>query len=117
VPLDASPRAFRERLGREMAADGVPDARAGDMLLAATEILANISRHGDVAGGMRVGRVGERFVCELSDRGPGLDDPYAGYVPPASRQVGGAGLWVARQVTWRLDLLSSPDGLTVRLWV
>jgi anti-sigma regulatory factor (Ser/Thr protein kinase) len=117
VPLDMDARAFRARLGREMAADGVVDARAGDMLLAATEILSNIARHSHAPRGMRVGRVGERFVCELADRGPGLDDPFAGYMPPGSSRVGGAGLWVARQVTWRLDLLPSPDGLTVRLWV
>jgi anti-sigma regulatory factor (Ser/Thr protein kinase) len=117
VPLDTDSRAFRERLAREMAADGVPDARAGGMLVAATEILSNITRHGDGPSGMRVGRVGERFVCELSDRGPGLDDPFAGYMPPGATQVGGAGLWVVRQVTWRLDLLTTPDGLTVRLWV
>jgi len=117
VPLDADPRAFRARLGREMTADGVPDAEAGDMLLAATEILANLTRHAEGPGAMRVGRVDERFVCEMSDRGPGLDDPFAGYIPPIPTQVGGAGLWVARQITWRLDLLTSPDGLTVRLWV
>ncbi len=117
VPLDADQHAFRARLGREMAADGVPDAEAGDMLLAATEILANLTRHGDGPGAMRVGRVDERFVFELSDRGPGLDDPFAGYMPPIPTQVGGFGLWVARQITWRLDLLTSPDGLTVRLWV
>ena len=86
VPLDTNPRGFRADLGREMAAAGVPDAEAGDMLLAATEILANIARHGDGPSGMRVGRVGERFVCELSDRGPGLDDPFAGYVPPVQRR-------------------------------
>jgi hypothetical protein len=37
-------------------------------------------------------------VCEVSDR----DD--------------GAGVWVARQLTHRLDFLPSPEGLTVRLW-
>ena len=117
IPLDTDPRAFRARLGREMAADAVPDAAASDMLLAATEILANIARHGEGPGELRVGRAGERFVCELSDCGPGLDDPFAGFLPPDTTTEGGAGLWVARQVTWRLDLLPSPDGLTVRLWV
>jgi anti-sigma regulatory factor (Ser/Thr protein kinase) len=117
VPLDINAHSFREVLRREMAADAVPEAQARDMLLAATEVTTNITRHGAEPREMRVGRVGERFVCELSDCGPGLDDPYAGYLPPDTATVGGAGLWVARQVTWRLDLLSSPDGLTVRLWV
>ena len=117
VPLDINARSFRERLRREMAADAVPEAQTRDMLLAATEIAANITRHGAGPRSMRVGRVGERFVCELSDCGPGLDDPCAGFLPRDATTAGGAGLWVARQVTWRLDLLSSPNGLTVRLWV
>jgi MEDS: MEthanogen/methylotroph, DcmR Sensory domain len=117
VPLDSSTRSFRERLRSEMAADAVPAAKARDMLLAGTEIVSNITRHGGGPRGMRAGRVGEHFVCELSDCEPGLVDPYAGYLPPDATKVGGAGLWVARQVTWRLDLLSSPNGLTVRLWV
>jgi anti-sigma regulatory factor (Ser/Thr protein kinase) len=118
VPLeDSNPRAFRAQLRREMAADGVPGPQARDMLLAATEILANVTRHAESLSGMRVGRVGEHFVCELSDHGPGLDDPFAGYIRPSYTRIGGAGLWVARQVTWRLDLVRAPDGLTVRLWV
>lgn len=100
-----------------LAADAVPEGQTRDMLLAGTEIASNITRHGSEPRSMRVGRVGEHFVCELSDCGPGLDDPFPGYRPPDLARVGGAGMWVARQVTWRLDLLSSPNGLTVRLWV
>ena len=56
-------------------------------------------------------------MCEVSDAGGGLDDPLAGYVPPCAPAGNGAGLWVARQLTRRLDLLDSPEGgLTVRLW-
>jgi anti-sigma regulatory factor (Ser/Thr protein kinase) len=58
-----------------------------------------------------------RFVCEVTDGGPGLDDPFAGYLPRNSRGDRGAGLWVARQLTWRVDLLTSSHGLTVRLWL
>jgi anti-sigma regulatory factor (Ser/Thr protein kinase) len=53
----------------------------------------------------------------VSDHGPGLDDPLAGHLPPGHADVQGAGLWVARQLTSRLDLLSSDRGLTTRLWV
>jgi anti-sigma regulatory factor (Ser/Thr protein kinase) len=66
---------------------------------------------------MRVGRVGDRFVCEISDNGGGHDDPLAGYMAPRPGAVDGAGLWVARQLTSSLDLISSADGLTVRLWI
>jgi hypothetical protein len=40
----------------------------------------------------------------------------AGYLPPGSDYARGAGLWVARQMAGRLDMLSSDRGLTMRLW-
>jgi hypothetical protein len=49
--------------------------------------------------------------------GPGLDDPLVGYVPPGSGHARGTGLWIARQMTERLDMLSTERGLTTRLWV
>jgi hypothetical protein len=69
---------------------------------------------GDFAFPVRPG--GERFVCEISDHGRGLDDRVAGYLPPGSDDARGAGLWVARQMAGRLDMLSSDRGLTMRLW-
>jgi hypothetical protein len=44
-----------------------------------------------------------RFVCEIVDRGNGFDDPGAGYLAPRNRV--GTGLWVARQLTWRIEVL------------
>jgi hypothetical protein len=73
-------------------------------------VLANAHRYGDGARRLRIGRVGERFVCEISDHGPGLDDPLAGYVPPGSRHARRTGLWIARQMTQRLDMLSTERG-------
>jgi anti-sigma regulatory factor (Ser/Thr protein kinase) len=101
----------------EMSAAEIPEPEAGKMTLAAGEVLANAHRYGGGVRTLRIGRVGERFVCEISDHGPGLDDPVAGYVPPGSDRASGAGLWVARQVTRRLDMLSTERGLTTRLWV
>jgi anti-sigma regulatory factor (Ser/Thr protein kinase) len=117
VILPGDGHGFRLQLARELTADGVPEARATAMVMAAGEVVVNAERHGRGAREMRVGRVDDRFVCEITDHGPGLDDPLAGYLPPGPEQAGGAGLWVARQLTSRLELLSSADGLTVRLWV
>jgi anti-sigma regulatory factor (Ser/Thr protein kinase) len=113
--LDA--RALRLALRDEMTAAEVPEGEADNMIVAAGEVLANAHRYGGGARGLRIGRVGERFVCEISDHGPGLDDPVAGYLPPGSPYARGAGLWVARQMTRRLDMLSTERGLTTRLWV
>jgi anti-sigma regulatory factor (Ser/Thr protein kinase) len=107
--------AFRERLARELVAEDVPAARAVDMLVAATEIAANAQRHGGGIEEVRVGRAEARFVCEVVDRGSGFDDPVAGYLVP--REGIGAGLWVARQLTWRVETFHAPQGFTVRIWL
>jgi hypothetical protein len=115
LPLPEDERTFRRLLARELASDGVDAEVASEMLVAAAAVLANAKRHGGGLRALRAGRAGGRFVCEIADAGPGLDDPFAGYIPPR-RPGDGAGLWEARQLTTRLDLLSSEAGLTVRLW-
>jgi anti-sigma regulatory factor (Ser/Thr protein kinase) len=106
---------FRERLARELVVEKVPDAKVLDMLLAATEIATNALEHGGGVEDVRVGRVEGRFVCEIVDRGSGFDDPGAGYLAP--RKGLGTGLWVARQLTWRIDFFNSPRGFTARIWL
>jgi anti-sigma regulatory factor (Ser/Thr protein kinase) len=109
---------LRAGLCRSLREAGVTQWVADGMLLAAQEILANALTHGGGSATVRIGGDTERFVCEISDHGPGLDDPMAGHLPPDPGADEGSGLWVARQATRRLDLLpTSGGGLTVRLWV
>jgi anti-sigma regulatory factor (Ser/Thr protein kinase) len=117
LPLDGGPRGFREALGAELEAAAVSEVEAGNLLVAAEEVLANAQRHGGERLSVHVGPVGNRFVCEVSDDGPGIDDPFAGFLPPRPGHAYGAGLWVARQLTRQLELVPSPQGATVRLWV
>jgi anti-sigma regulatory factor (Ser/Thr protein kinase) len=105
--------AFRERLARELVAEKVPDAKALDMLVAGTEIAANALQHGGGIEEVRVGRADGRFVCEVVDRGSGFDDPLAGYLAP--REGIGTGLWVARQLTSRIEFFRSQQGFTARI--
>jgi anti-sigma regulatory factor (Ser/Thr protein kinase) len=106
---------FRERLARELATEKVPENTALCMLVAATEVAANAVRHGAGIEEVRVGSAHGRFVCEVVDRGPGFDDPVAGYVAP--RGATGTGLWVARQLAWNVESFKSPRGFTVRIWM
>jgi anti-sigma regulatory factor (Ser/Thr protein kinase) len=115
LPAGESLEHFREQLARELAAENVPAAKALDMLLAGTEVAANAMRHGAGIQEVRVGRAAGRFVCEVVDRGRGFDDPAAGYLAP--REGTGSGLWVARQLTWRLESFHAPRGFTVRTWL
>jgi anti-sigma regulatory factor (Ser/Thr protein kinase) len=85
------------------------------MLVAGTEVAANAVRHGAGIEEVRVGRSEGRFVCEIVDRGSGFDDPVAGYLAP--REGIGTGLWVARQLAWRVEAFHSPRGFTVRIWL
>lgn len=117
VPVDGDARALRQALSRELADAGVAPDQAEAMILAASEVVVNAGRHGGGVRTLRVGGSDGIFVCEVSDAGSGLEDPLAGYVPPSAPAGNGAGLWVARQLTRRLDLVPSPGGgLTVRLW-
>ena len=106
---------LREALARELVAEGVTEAKSLDMLIAVSEIAANAAVHGGGVKGMRVGRTRGRFVCEIIDWGSGFDDPTAGYLPP--RDGVGRGLWVARQLTWRIEFSHPPQGFTARLWL
>jgi anti-sigma regulatory factor (Ser/Thr protein kinase) len=117
LPLAADAPGFRRQLVGELSAAGVGHERAREMLLAAGEVFSNADRHGHGLRAALVGVVDGRFVCELRDRGPGIDDPLTGYLPPRRGAVGGFGMWVARQTTERMELMTSPDGLTVRLWI
>ena len=117
VSTGLAPAAMRARLAAEMAEAQVPAVEAEQMLVAAGEVLANAHRYGGGVRALRLGRVGARFVCEISDHGPGLDDPIAGYMPPGSKHAQGAGLWVARLMTRRLEMISTDRGLTTRLWI
>jgi anti-sigma regulatory factor (Ser/Thr protein kinase) len=108
--------AVRRALVAEMAAASMPRAAIEEMALAANEVLVNARRHGGGPPEVRVGRVGDQFVCELTDHGRGFDDPLAGHLPPHDGAPG-AGLWIARQATTRLEMIPAADGMTVRLWV
>jgi anti-sigma regulatory factor (Ser/Thr protein kinase) len=115
IPVGHEPEQLRERLAPELVDAGLGEAKILDMLLAATEIATNAIQHGAGIEDVRIGRADGRIVCEITDRGPGFDDPAAGYLAP--RAGIGSGLWVARQLTWRLEFFRSPSGFTARIWL
>jgi hypothetical protein len=117
LPVEGGPHGIRERLRAELELAGVSDPDAENMLIAAGEVLANAQRHGGGQVSVEVGRIGDRFACEISDDAPGIDDPLAGFLPPRPGNGEDTWLWIARQRTRRLELVSSARGLSVRLWV
>jgi anti-sigma regulatory factor (Ser/Thr protein kinase) len=115
MPVGRDPEQIRERLAPELIAAGFGEAKTLEMLLAVSEIATNALQHGGGIEDVRVGRVHGRFVCEIVDRGPWFDEPLAGYLAP--RAGVGSGLWIARQLTWRLECFRSPSGFTARIWL
>jgi anti-sigma regulatory factor (Ser/Thr protein kinase) len=115
IPFGGNVEELREQLALELAAEEVGEAKAFEMLLAATEVAENAIRHGGGIVEVRAGRAAGRFVCEIVDRGEGFDDPSAGYLAP--REGAGSGLWVARQLAWQIEFLHSPIGFTARIWL
>ena len=117
LALEADAFTLRRRLRELMEQASVRRSEIEEMLLAADEVLANAERHGGGATQLRAGLLDAGFVLEISDRGEGFENPLAGYLPPRQDTEDGVGLWVARQVTRRLDVIPGPDGLTIRLWI
>ncbi len=115
IPFGSESERIRERLAAKLITAGLGEAKTLETLLAVTEIASNAIQHGHGIEDIRIGTANGRFVCEITDRGPGFDDPAAGYLAP--REGIGSGLWVARQLTWRIEFFQSPRGFTARIWL
>lgn len=117
LPLTHDPTAFREELSAALVAARAPQAKALNMLVAANEVFENALEHAGGPSALRAGLVEGWFACEIEDEGPGLDDPLAGYLPPAPEDCQRAGLWLTRQLVSRLELVPAEQGLIVRMWL
>ena len=93
---------------------GVPEVRAGDLVLAVHEVASNSVRHGGGEGVMRVWHQDDTVMCEIRDRGR-LDEPLAGRTRPELDAAGGWGLWLANQLCDLVQLRATPGGSVVRL--
>jgi anti-sigma regulatory factor (Ser/Thr protein kinase) len=113
----ADPIALRHAVAAELAAVGGPREVVEDFLLAVDETTSNAVRHGAPPVDLRLWTSADRVVCTVTDHGPGLDDPFAGYGPAHGEDLsrGGMGVWLARQLCDHVDISSGPDGVTVRL--
>jgi anti-sigma regulatory factor (Ser/Thr protein kinase) len=93
---------------------GLSAERAGDLVLAASEIAANTLRHsGRAAGTVHIWHSDVEVLCQIQDQG-WISDPLAGRVRHAP-DARGHGLWVVNQVCDLAEIRSGPGGTTVRL--
>ncbi len=93
---------------------GLPQAKAVDFVLAASEVAANTLRYTSAGGTLSLWRAGGELICQLHDSGY-IDDPLAGRRSPNRDHPGGQGLWLVNQVCDLVELRTGADGTVVRL--
>jgi anti-sigma regulatory factor (Ser/Thr protein kinase) len=110
---------LRHAVAAELATVPAPRELIEDFLLAVDEMTSNALRHGAPPIALRLWIAADRIVCTIADRGPGWDDPFAGYGPAHGDDLsrGGMGLWLARQLCDHVDIYADADGARVRLTV
>ncbi len=95
---------------------GLADDKLGDFVVAVNELLTNAVRHGGGSGRLRLWRERSAVVCEVADSGTGFG---ADEVDTANRprldSPGGWGLWLAGELTDRMEIDTGTNGTTVRI--
>ena len=91
----------------------LPDERASNLVLAASEIAANTLRHTSAGGTVHIWHSDGEILCQIRDQG-WITDPLAGRIrrPPDER---GHGLWMVNQVCDLVELRTGPAGTTIRM--
>jgi anti-sigma regulatory factor (Ser/Thr protein kinase) len=95
-------------------AAGLSEDRADKYTLAVNEIVINAIQHGGGAATVTIMKDGRRVVVEVCDAGPGLSPPQDG-ARPSPEDLHGRGIWLARQLTDRVEIGSTPTGARIRL--
>jgi anti-sigma regulatory factor (Ser/Thr protein kinase) len=91
--------------------------RAGDLVLALDEVVANAQEHGRAPVAVRAWNDG-RLVVEVRDVGEGFDRAHVWRThPPEPLGPRGRGLWIARQLADHVEITVDPSGTMVRLEV
>ena len=95
----------------------LPKARVEELVLAVTKLAGNTVRHAGGGGRLSLWITPEGVVCEVTDKGGGVQDPLAGLVPPKPGAPAGMGLWIARQLSDSFAIGADDEGTTVRIAV
>ena len=121
-PADAEVLSYQDQLAavRHFTAErarraGLPPDRAGDLILAVSELAANTVMHTGGPGSVTVWTANGELLCQIHDTGQ-IADPLAGRLPtdPADPE-GGRGLWVVQQLCDLAEIRTGPAGTTIRL--
>jgi anti-sigma regulatory factor (Ser/Thr protein kinase) len=91
---------------------GANDDQLERLIIVTGELAINAIRHGGGRGRLLLWQTDDALICEVSDQGPGINDPTAGTsLPnPLAGDSGGRGLWICRNLTSELTISTGPDG-------
>ena len=117
IGFEGDYHAFREALARCAQRLGMSADRTEELVLAANEVVTNAVVHGEPPIAVRCWVADGDFVCEVSDAGPGVADPFAGWELPDPRSPGGWGLALARRICDALEVAGGGDQSRVRMYV
>lgn len=108
--------ALARRFVRERCrAAGRSPAVTEELTVAAGEVLTNAIVHGAPPRRLFAYLEDGALVLHVQDRGAGLADPLAGFLPPADGATQGRGLWAARQLADVVEVASDASGTHVRI--
>lgn len=97
-------------------AAGLTGQRLDDFVLAVNELITNAVRHGGGQGSLRLWRQEGELVCEVADHGNGISTGWLDdRARPAPDTAGGWGLWLARELSDTMEVVTGEDGTTVRI--
>ena len=117
IPFSGDYHAFRGVLARLARDCGMSADRADKLVLAANEVVTNAVVHGEPPIAAHCWIADGDFVCEISDGGPGVADPFAGWALPDPGAQRGWGLALARRICDALEVGGGRDGSRVRLYL
>jgi anti-sigma regulatory factor (Ser/Thr protein kinase) len=114
----AAVRDLRHAVARCAARAGLAGSALDDFVLAVNELMTNAVRHGGGLGRLRLWIADGGLVCEVTDEGGGITDAWVdGRRRPAPHVPGGWGLWLARELSRTMTVVTGESGTAVRIIV
>ena len=114
VTFDGHLGPVREFSASQARAAGLDSARAGDLVLAVSELAANAIGHAAGGGVVRSWRTADEMLCQVEDDGH-IADPLAGRRLQPADAPGGHGLWLVNRVCDLVERRTGPAGTITRL--